>query len=179
MPLDPPLTMTDLPFQNVCEIMRVFNASQSPLCNQPLPSVANCCISTATWSRPTCICRLATTGRLRSAARELLAGPPAAALDALAPTLAPLFTTEIARTFLPWANANAASASRQKHRFSVTLDNGVFEQSTQNYAARSFQKLRYKVRGAAEAEGLTGFMAEAGFAEFFAEPKSKEKTTAA
>jgi hypothetical protein len=107
------------------------------------------------------------------------AGGPFAALDALAPTLAPLFTTEIARTFLPWANANAASASRQKHRFSVTLDNGVFEQSTQNYAARSFQKLRDKVRGAAEAEGLTGFMAEAGFAEFFAEPRTKEKTPAA
>ncbi len=108
------------------------------------------------------------------------AGGPYAELDALKPTLLPLFEGDVARTYLPWANANAASAVRQKKRFSVTLDDGVFEQATQNYAGRSFHKLRDKVRGAKEAEGLAGFMTEAGVADFFAEREArKEKTPAA
>ena len=34
-------------------------------------------------------------------------------------------------------SANAASASRDKKRFSATLGDGVFEPSTQRYAARA------------------------------------------
>lgn len=107
------------------------------------------------------------------------AGGPYAALEALAPTLRPLFETEVARTYLPWAAANAASASRQKLRFSAALEGGPFEQATQNYAGRSFQKLRDKVRGAKDAAGLAEFLKEAGAAEFFAEPKAQQKAPAA
>ena len=107
------------------------------------------------------------------------AGGPFAELDALKPTLLALFAEDVARAYLPWANANAASAGRQAKRFSVTLEGGVFEQATQNYAGRSFQKLRDRVRSAKEAEGLDAFLAEAGAAAFFAEPRAKEKTPAA
>lgn len=109
------------------------------------------------------------------------AGGPHGELEALAPTLKPLFEKEIARTYLPWANANAASASRQKKRFSVTLDDGVFEQATQNYAARAFQKLRDKVRGAKDAAGLADFLKDVGAANFFAEreARTQQKTPAA
>ncbi|MGE6696839.1 glutathione S-transferase family protein [Hyphomonas sp. NPDC076900] len=107
------------------------------------------------------------------------AGGPFAELDALKPTLLPLFEGDVARAYLPWAAANAASAGRQAKRFSVTLEGGVFEQATQNYAGRSFQKLRDRVRGAKEAEGLAAFLAEAGAGDHFAEPRAKEKTPAA
>ncbi|PKP81311.1 MAG: glutathione S-transferase family protein [Alphaproteobacteria bacterium HGW-Alphaproteobacteria-18] len=107
------------------------------------------------------------------------AGGPYAALEALAPTLLPLFESEVARTYLPWANANAASATRQKKRFSVTLGDGIFEQATQNYAGRAFHKLRDKVRGAKEAEGLADFLKDAGAADFFAEPPAQQKAPAA
>ncbi|ABI76192.1 conserved hypothetical protein [Hyphomonas neptunium ATCC 15444] len=108
------------------------------------------------------------------------AGGPYASLEALAPTLLPLFEAEVARTYLPWANANGASASCQKKRFSVTLETGTFEQATQNYAARAFQKLRDKVRSVKEADALSAFLKDAGAAEFFAEPsRTKQKTPAA
>lgn len=107
------------------------------------------------------------------------AGGPYATLEALKPTLLPLFDGEAARTFLPWAKANAASASRQKKRFSVTLDDGLFEQATQSYAGRSFQKLQDRVRAALkEAPALAEFLAEAGAAEFFAE-RQPQKAPAA
>lgn len=107
------------------------------------------------------------------------AGGPHATLEALSPTLMPLFQAELSRTYLPWANANAASASRRKKRFSVTFEDGVFEQATQNYAGRAFQKLREKVRGAMEAEGLSAFLEAAGAAGFFAEAPARQKAPAA
>lgn len=102
------------------------------------------------------------------------AGGPYATLDALKPTLLPLFEGEAARTFLPWANANAASASRQKKRFSVTLDDGLFEQSTQSYAGRSFHTLQDRVRAARDAGGLAEFLNDAGAARYFAERQTEK-----
>lgn len=106
------------------------------------------------------------------------AGGPYAALDVLKPTLLPLFDGEAARTYLPWANANAASASRQKKRFSVTLEDGLFEQATQTYAGRSFQKLRSKIRDLTASAELAGFLNEAGAAAFFAEAGTQKAPAA-
>lgn len=104
------------------------------------------------------------------------ASGPYAGLDQLRPTLLPLFDGEASRTFLPWAKANTASAMRGRKRFSVTLDDGLFEQATQNYAGRSFQSLRERIEASLDAPGLADFLADAGAAQFF---QNKQKAPAA
>ena len=95
------------------------------------------------------------------------AGSPFEDLSALAPTLAPLFEGEVARTYLPWAKANAASASRNRKRFSVTLPDGMFEQSTQSYAARAFASVRKAVRDNQDNDALKAFLTETGSYDAF------------
>jgi len=90
------------------------------------------------------------------------AGGPFEDLAALGKTLTPLFAEELSLTYLPWASANAASASRNKKRFSVTLGDGIFEQSTQRYAARSFGAVRTAVATAKDDEALQAFLKETG-----------------
>ena len=107
------------------------------------------------------------------------AGGPYDTLDTLKPTLLPLFAGDVARAFLPWANANAASASRQKKRFSVTLEDGLFEQATQSYAGRAFQKLQDRVRKAQkDGPALTEFLTEAGAAAFFTDRQAQKAPAA-
>ncbi len=85
-----------------------------------------------------------------------------AGLAALAPTFKPLFESEIVRTYLPWAAANAASAERDRGRFSVTLADGLFEQSTQRYAARTFRNISQTVQAATESSALARFLQATG-----------------
>lgn len=73
------------------------------------------------------------------------AGGPFKALADVEETLLPLIRDEVAMTFLPWAAANGASASRRRKKFSVTLEDGIFEQSTQRFAAKSFKDVKKKV----------------------------------
>ena len=90
-------------------------------------------------------------------------GGPFADFSALESTLSPLFQGEVAATYLPWAAANAASANRQRNRFSVTLVDGLFEQSTQRYAAQAFNKMRSDVRHAAKSDDiLAEFLVKVG-----------------
>ncbi len=96
------------------------------------------------------------------------AGGPFAELAKLTPTLLPIFQSEVAKTFLPWAFANAASAQRERKRFSVTLQDGLFEQSTQTYAAFSYSKIRDMILAAAGNESLSSFLEAAGATEYFA-----------
>jgi glutathione S-transferase len=96
------------------------------------------------------------------------AGGPFADLGALEETLAPLFEGELSVTYLPWASANAASASRNRKRFSVTLADGAFEQGTQRYAARAFKSLRAAVKATEEDESLTNFLERTGARRHFA-----------
>ena len=70
------------------------------------------------------------------------AGGPFAAPADLEPTLAPLLAGEVAKTYLPWANANAAAVRVGSRHFSVTLAEGAFEQSAQKHAAASFGGVR-------------------------------------
>ncbi|KJS38980.1 MAG: hypothetical protein VR74_03470 [Hyphomonas sp. BRH_c22] len=90
------------------------------------------------------------------------AGGPFEDLATLGKTLAPLFAEELSLTYLPWASANAASASRNKKRFSVTLGDGIFEQSTQRYAARSFQSVRAALAKSADNTPLQDLLEATG-----------------
>ena len=89
---------------------------------------------------------------------------PLAALEA---TLLAIFEGEVSRTYLPWAFANAASASRGTKRFSVTLDDGLFEQATQAYAARAFGNVRAEVAARMSAPALPAFLEAAGATTLF------------
>lgn len=94
-------------------------------------------------------------------------GAPFATLETLSPTLAPIFAGEVSQTYLPWSKANAASASRQRKKFSVTLSDGLFEQSTQSYAARSFKAVRKAVSENLADEGLTSFLKDTDCLTYF------------
>jgi glutathione S-transferase len=96
------------------------------------------------------------------------ASGPFETLETLQATLLPIFEGEVSRTYLPWAFANAASASREKKRFSVTFDDGLFEQSTQTYAARSFGAVRTDVAARMSEPGLAAFLDAANARSFFA-----------
>jgi len=89
---------------------------------------------------------------------------PLAALEA---TLLPIFAGEVSRTYLPWAFANAASASQGRKRFSVTFDDGLFEQATQAYAARAFGNVRAEIAARMNAPALPAFLEAAGATTFF------------
>lgn len=99
------------------------------------------------------------------------ASGPFETLEALEATLLPVFEGEVARTYLPWAHANAASASRQKKRFSVTFDDGLFEQATQAYAARAFSAVKTEVAARLEDAALAAFCNAAGISQYF-KPRS-------
>lgn len=90
-------------------------------------------------------------------------GGPFVDFGTLETTLTPLFQGEVAATYLPWAAANSASASRDRKRFSVTMGDGLFEQGTQRYAAQAFRNVRRNVRHAAKTnEGLITFLEAVG-----------------
>ena len=103
---------------------------------------------------------------------ELMDDPKASGphepLSALEKTLLPIFEGEVSRTYLPWAFANAASASREKKRFSVTFDDGLFEQATQSYAARAFGAVRSEVAARISDPALAAFLEAAGARAYFA-----------
>lgn len=96
------------------------------------------------------------------------ASGPFLPLAELETTLLPVFEGELARTYLPWAHANAASASREKKKFSVTLDDGLFEQATQAYAARAFSGVRSAIAAQLSDPALSAFLDAAGARSFFA-----------
>jgi len=86
------------------------------------------------------------------------AGGPFEDLAVLSETLVPLFKEDLGATYLPWASANAASASRNKKRFSATLSDGIFEQSTQQYAARAFRSVKSAVAKSSDNTALQDFL---------------------
>ena len=62
--------------------------------------------------------------------------------DALAPTLMPLLSSEVAKLFLPWSDANAIALAAGQKELSVRLNGELFEQQTQKYHARSLKVIR-------------------------------------
>ena len=64
--------------------------------------------------------------------------------DALAPTLSPLLSDEIAGIFFPWSVANAAAIEAGQDNFEVELAGETFSQAPQKYHARSLAAIRAK-----------------------------------
>ena len=64
--------------------------------------------------------------------------------SALAPTLEPLLTQEIAGLFLPWTTANARALAAGEAGFEVSLEGRPFRQQAQKYHARSLAALKQR-----------------------------------
>ncbi len=93
-------------------------------------------------------------------------GAPFASLDDVRETLMPLIRDEIAKTYLPWAKANSDALSARKKHVSVELDDGVFEQTIQRYAAKSYRVVKKAVEKLGDADGLGEFLNASGVKDF-------------
>ncbi len=84
------------------------------------------------------------------------------AWEALAPTLEPLLTQEIAGLFLPWSLANASALAAGESEFSVTLEGRPFQQQTQKYHARSLAALRARYAAVTDRSRLDPILERTG-----------------
>jgi hypothetical protein len=101
------------------------------------------------------------------------AGGPFAALADLEATLAPLFAEDVAKTYLPWAKANAEAVRKSSGPVSVTLDDGNFGQSAQKHAAEAFGAVGRQVsRTLKDSSELEAFLGNAGCLSFFQREKA-------
>jgi glutathione S-transferase len=81
---------------------------------------------------------------------------------ALAPTLAPLYASEVARTFLPWSQANARALDAGAKEFTLDLDGRPFTQETQKYHAKSLAALRGRYARLTDRAALDPILAATG-----------------
>jgi len=93
---------------------------------------------------------------------------PFEAWSALAPTLMPLLSEEVAAFFLPWSAANAAAIAREDKSFEMTLGGAPWSQEPQKYHARSLAEIRRKHAAAKSARGLEAILSESGCLEYLA-----------
>jgi glutathione S-transferase len=82
--------------------------------------------------------------------------------SALAPTLMPLLTDEVAAVFFPWTIANAKALAAGEKEFSMTLGGKPYSQETQKYHAKSLGVLRQRYAAVADKGALDPIMKEAG-----------------
>jgi hypothetical protein len=73
------------------------------------------------------------------------------AWDTLSPTLTLLLQEEVARRYLPWADANANAVSDHDSYLSVNMGGVVFSQSPQKTHVKGLTVIREKARAALEA----------------------------
>ena len=99
---------------------------------------------------------------------EATAEGPFEIWPALAPTLKPLLTEEVAGLFLPWSVANAAAIAGEKKSFETTLAGASWSQEPQKYHARSLAELRRKYAAAKAAPGLDAILGESGCLPYLA-----------
>ena len=81
-------------------------------------------------------------------------------LSSLEATLRPLFLTEVGPRFLAWAAANAKSWEAQEDQTELTMNGRRYYQKTFKYPAQTLSILREKFANAADAPGLSAFLAE-------------------
>lgn len=93
---------------------------------------------------------------------------PFEAWDALAPTLRPLLTEEVAGLFLPWSAANEAAISRDDKSFDMSLGGAPWAQAPQKYHARSLAEIRRKYAAASTAPGLAAILERTGCLKYLA-----------
>ena len=98
------------------------------------------------------------------------AGDGFKSLEELKPTLLPIFSEELSKTYLPWAKATLEADIAKEDRVSVKLDRKAFEQVTQRYTATSFKSVQKAVRRLSDNEALTDFLKTAGADVYFQNP---------
>jgi len=114
---------------------------------------------------------------------EFMAAPtasgPFAALEDLAPTLAPIFADDLALFFLPWAAENLESSLAGAESFTVTLGKDAVAMAPLRSAARSFRELRRKFVGGQTVEALKAFTDATETTVFLLRPQRAEPVIAA
>jgi len=80
----------------------------------------------------------------------------------LAPTLMPILTKQVGRSYWPWTLANEKALADGAEEFSVRLCNDVWTQKPQKYHARSLAMLRSKYAGLTEKKDLDMILAATG-----------------
>jgi glutathione S-transferase len=92
---------------------------------------------------------------------EFMADPKAAGpfepLENLVDTLSPIFASELAAGFLPWAAENLESSLASKENFELTLGKDVIQLIPLRSSARSFRELRRKFIPGQQIEALKAF----------------------
>ncbi len=71
--------------------------------------------------------------------------------EKLSPTLTPLLQEEVARRYLPWADANAKAVETATDWFDVEMGGAAFSQAPQKYHVKSVNVIRAKAKAALEA----------------------------
>ncbi len=89
-------------------------------------------------------------------------------LDALRPTLLPLFAREVGPRFLAWSDANATSWGAGEETTDLQMEGRRYWQKTFKYPVAGLQQLREKFSGVAPEGALTSFLAEAGCLHYLA-----------
>ena len=85
---------------------------------------------------------------------------------ALARTLTPLLSDQVAGLFLPWSQANAQAIESGESDFSVRLRSGVWQQKPQKYHARSLAALKRRYAQWPADEGLDKVLVETACAAY-------------
>jgi glutathione S-transferase len=98
------------------------------------------------------------------------ASGPFAALEDLKETLAPIFGTELAAAFLPWAAENLESSLAGHETFKVMLGKDEFTLAPLRSAARSFRELRRKFVTGQTIEALKAFTDETASTAYLLRP---------
>ncbi|MFO1158196.1 MAG: glutathione S-transferase family protein [Reyranellaceae bacterium] len=88
--------------------------------------------------------------------------------DALAPTLLPLLTQEVAGLFLPWSAANEAAVKRDDKTFETSLAGTPWSQTPQKYHARSLAEIRHKYKAVGAAPRLAAILEQTGCLRYLA-----------
>jgi glutathione S-transferase len=105
------------------------------------------------------------------------AGGPFATLDELKETLAPIFASEVAQAFLPWAAENLESSLAHLESFSVTLGKDELQLAPLRSSARSFRELRKKFVSAQTIEALKAFTDDTGSTVYLLRPPMPERAS--
>lgn len=90
-------------------------------------------------------------------------------LEALSPTLLPIFQHEVGPHFLAWSCANAKAWAAGEAQTELAMDGQSYSQKTFKYPAQGFATVQKKFAGANGNEGLTSFLQAADCLQYFAD----------
>lgn len=92
-------------------------------------------------------------------------------------TLLPVFA-EVAKTYLPFAEANVESVAKKRKTINPEIDGETFKQSTQKQTAISFEALKAAFLAVSAAEDFTAFLTETGLKDALPPGEAEEETEA-